>query len=91
MKVSELITLLQGQPQDEQVIVETDAGGEIEFYPISTVKATTAPSQISQENNLPDPSFTVLSMVERRLEDMTDEEKEVALERWNNAPLNEGD
>jgi len=92
MKVSELITQLQGLPQDEQVVVETDAGGEIELYPITGIKATTCPTERSQSENLPDPSFTVISSAEtKKLDDMTEEEKKESFERWRDAPLNGDD
>jgi len=90
MKVSELIAKLQELPQDEQVVVETDAGGEVELYPITGVKATTCPTLRSQNESKPDPSFTVITSVDpKRFDSMTEEEKRVAFEVYMDAPLNE--
>ena len=92
MKVSELIAKLQELPQDEQVVVETDAGGEVELFPITDIKATTCPTERSQSENKPDPSFTVISSAEtKRFDAMTEEEKRAAFEVWQDAPLNGSD
>ena len=92
MKVCDLMMELRQFPSDEQVVVETDAGGVNELYPITGIKATTCPTERSQSENKPDPSFVVISSAEtKRVDEMTEEEKKESFERWQDAPLNEGD